>query len=97
MLITANQFTIIVGCFFSVVSIFYFIKIFFSLNRKTTYIDSKVKPTSKTINSDLNENVPNIPKVITKHKTKTVGIIKPYSGTLTRSSSLRIKSVSIIK
>lgn len=69
----------------------------FSLNRTTTSVTAKVKPslnTSKTIlkvNSGLNENISNIPKAITRPK--TAGLIKTYRGTLTRSSSLRNKAV----
>lgn len=72
-----------------------------SLNRTTTSVTTKVKPslnTSKTIlkvNSGLHENVSNIPKAIVRPK--TVGLVKTYRGTLTRSSSLRNKSVSEIQ
>jgi len=72
--------------------------VLFSLNRTTTSVTTKEKPsliTSKTVlkvNSGLNENVSNIPKAIIRPK--TVGLIKTYRGTLTRSSSLRKKSVS---
>ncbi|XP_060861553.1 G2/mitotic-specific cyclin-B [Metopolophium dirhodum] len=68
-----------------------------NLNRTTTSVTTKVKPslnTSKTVlkvNTGLNENVSNIPKAIIRPK--TVGLIKTYRGTLTRSSSLRNKSV----
>lgn len=74
--------------------------VLFSLNRTTTSVTTKVKPilnTSKTVlkvNSGLNENVSNIPKAIIRPK--TVGLIKTYRGTLTRSSSLRNKSASEI-
>lgn len=69
---------------------------FRSLNRTTTSVNSKGKTTlntSKTIlkvNSCLNENVSNIPKAIVRPK--ALGL-KPFRGTLTRSSSLRNKSV----
>lgn len=71
----------------------------YSLNRTTTSINTKVKPsvsnTSKTIlkvGSIGNENVSGIPKALPRPK----AILKPYQGTLTRSSSLRSKSVSTI-
>lgn len=70
-----------------------------SLNRTTTSITTKVKPslsnTSKTVlkvGSGGNENVSGIPKPLPRPK----AILKPYQGTLTRSSSLRSKSVSTI-
>ncbi|XP_025201193.1 G2/mitotic-specific cyclin-B2 [Melanaphis sacchari] len=68
-----------------------------NLNRTTTSITSKVKPslsTSKTVlkvNSGLHESVSNIPKAIVRPK--TAGLVKTYRGTLTRSSSLKNKSV----
>ncbi|XP_025412607.1 G2/mitotic-specific cyclin-B isoform X3 [Sipha flava] len=70
-----------------------------NLNRSTLPTNVKVKPslnTSKTVikgNTGLNENVSNIPKAITRPK--TVGLVKSFRGTLTRSSSLRNKSVQL--
>lgn len=66
-----------------------------NLNRTTTSVTLKGKPTlntSKTVkgSSCLKENVSNIPKAVTRPK---VFGLKPYRGTLTRSSSLRNKSV----
>lgn len=75
--------------------------IHFSLNRTTISTNVKVKPslnTSKTVlkvSSGLNENVSNIPKAIARPK--AVGLVKSFRGTLTRSSSLRNKSVSKFK
>lgn len=72
------------------------LNIVLSLNRTTTSIATKVKPPSNTtktvlkVNSGLNENVSNIPKAIPRPK----AVLKPYRGTLTRSLSLRSKSVS---
>lgn len=70
--------------------------IIFSLNRTTTSISTKVKPSSNTsktvlkVNSGLKENVSNIPKAIPKPK----AVLKPHRGTLTKSSSLQGRSVS---
>lgn len=61
-------------------------------------ISTKVKSslnTSKSVlrvNSGLNQNVSNIPKATARPK--PTGMVKPYRGTLTRSSSLRNKPVS---
>lgn len=72
--------------------------VIFSLNRTTTSISTKVKPTLNSskvglkVNSGLKENVSNIPKAVTKPK--PVGLVKTYQKTLTRSSSLRNRSVS---
>lgn len=64
----------------------------YSFNRTTTSVAAKVRPSlniSKTTikaTSGSNENASNIPK--------PKNVIKPYRGTLTRSSSLKSKSVS---
>jgi len=70
------------------------------LNRTTTSVALKGKPTlntSKTVkgSSCLKENVSNIPKAVIRPRPKVFGL-KPYRGTLTRSSSLRNKSVNKI-
>lgn len=68
------------------------------MNRTTISTNVKVKPSLNTskpvlkVNTGLNENVSNIPKAIARPK--TVGLVKTFRGTLTRSSSLRNKSVS---
>lgn len=70
----------------------------YSLNRTTISVTAKVKPSLNTskpvlrVNSGLSENVSNIPKAIARPK--VVNVLKPYRGTLTRSSSLRSKSVN---
>ncbi|VVC39369.1 Cyclin, N-terminal,Cyclin-like,Cyclin, C-terminal domain [Cinara cedri] len=67
-----------------------------NLNRTTISATAKVKPSLNTskivkVNTGVNENASNIPKAITRPK----ALAKPYRGTLTRSLSLRSKSVAL--
>ncbi|XP_050432110.1 G2/mitotic-specific cyclin-B [Adelges cooleyi] len=66
-----------------------------NLNRTTTTLTAPKLNSTKTVvkvSSTLKENVSSIPKAIIKPR--LTSMVRPYKGTLTRSSSLRSKSIN---